>query len=68
MPILQLELNLWQQLAKAQQSPQAVDWQQLCLAFDEAIDRTPVNTVRLSLFIPALAPPTPQFWGEKAKN
>jgi hypothetical protein len=43
MPILQLELNLWQQLAEAQQSPQAVDWQQLCLAFDEAIDRTPVG-------------------------
>jgi hypothetical protein len=43
MPIFQLELNLWQQLAEAQQSPQAVDWQQLCLAFDEAIDRTPVG-------------------------
>jgi hypothetical protein len=43
MPILQLELNLWQQLAEAQQSPQAVDWQQLCLAFDEAIARTPVG-------------------------
>jgi hypothetical protein len=43
MPILQLELNLWQQLAVAQQSPQAVDWQQLCLAFDMAIDRTPVG-------------------------
>jgi hypothetical protein len=25
MPVLQLELNLWQQLAEAQQSPQAVD-------------------------------------------
>jgi hypothetical protein len=43
MPILQLELNLWQQLAEAQQSPQAVDWQQLCLAFDEAINQTPVG-------------------------
>jgi hypothetical protein len=43
MTILQLELNLWQQLAEAQQSPQAVDWQQLFLAFDEAIDRTPVG-------------------------
>jgi hypothetical protein len=43
MTVLQLELNLWQQLAEAQQSPQAVDWQQLCLAFDEAIDRTPVG-------------------------
>jgi uncharacterized protein YggL (DUF469 family) len=41
MPTLQLELNLWQQLAEAQQSPQAVDWQQLCLAFDEAIAQTP---------------------------
>lgn len=39
MPILQLELNLWQQLTKAQQSPQAVDWQQLCLAF--VIAQTP---------------------------
>ncbi len=29
MPILQLELNLWQQLAEANQSPQAVNWQQL---------------------------------------
>jgi integrase len=25
------------------QSPQAVDWRQLCLAFDEEIDRTPVG-------------------------
>jgi hypothetical protein len=24
-------------------APQAVDWQQLCLAFDEAIDRTPIG-------------------------
>jgi hypothetical protein len=43
MPILQLELNLWQQLAEAQHSPQAVDWRQLCLAFDMAITRTPVG-------------------------
>jgi hypothetical protein len=43
MTVLQLELNLWQQLAEAQQSPQAVDWQQLCLAFDEVIDQTPVK-------------------------
>jgi hypothetical protein len=43
MTILQLELNLWQQLAEAQQSPQSVDWQQLCLAFDVAIDRTPIG-------------------------
>jgi hypothetical protein len=43
MTILQLELNLWQQLAEAQQSPQAVDWQQLCLAFDEAIAQTPAG-------------------------
>jgi hypothetical protein len=43
MTILQLELNLWQQLAEAQQSPQAVNWQQLCLAFDAAMDDTPVR-------------------------
>jgi hypothetical protein len=43
MTVLQLELNLWQQLAEAQQSPQAVDWRQLCLAFDEAMDDTPVG-------------------------
>jgi hypothetical protein len=43
MTVLQLELNLWQQLAEAQQSPQAIDWQQLCLAFDEAMDDTPVG-------------------------
>ena len=54
MPILQLELDLWQQLAEAQQSPQAVDWQQLCLAFDEAIDRTPVGK-RLATAADAIA-------------
>jgi hypothetical protein len=53
MTILQLELNLWQQLAEAQQSPQAVDWQQLCLAFDEAIDRTPVG-LRLAMAADAI--------------
>jgi hypothetical protein len=40
MTVLQLELNLRQQLTEAQRSPQAVDWQQLCLAFDEAIAQT----------------------------
>jgi hypothetical protein len=39
--VIQLELNLWEQLAQAQQSPQATDWQQLCLAFDLTIDQTP---------------------------
>ena len=41
--IVQLQLNLWQQLEQAQAEPQATDWHQLCLAFDEAIDRTPVG-------------------------
>jgi uncharacterized protein YggL (DUF469 family) len=54
MTALQLELNLWQRLAEAQQSPQAVDWQQLCLAFDEAIDRTPVG-LRLATAADAIA-------------
>jgi hypothetical protein len=43
MPVLQLELNLWDQLAQAQQSPQDANWQQLCLAFDKAMDDTPVE-------------------------
>jgi hypothetical protein len=43
MTTIQLQLNLWQQLAEAQQSPQAVDWQQLCLAFDVAIAQTPAG-------------------------
>jgi chromatin segregation and condensation protein Rec8/ScpA/Scc1 (kleisin family) len=43
MPALQLELNFQQQLHQAQSSPVAVDWQQLCLAFDVAIARTPLN-------------------------
>jgi hypothetical protein len=30
MPILQLELNLWQQLAEAQQSPQEIALRLLC--------------------------------------
>ncbi len=60
MTILQLELNLWQQLAEAQQSPQAVNWQQLCLAFDEAIDRTPVG-LRLATAADAIAEMTDVF-------
>jgi hypothetical protein len=43
MTIIQLQLNLWQQLEQAQAQPQATNWQQLCLAFDEAMDRTPVG-------------------------
>jgi hypothetical protein len=43
MTIIQLQLNLWDQLAQAQRSPQDANWQQLCLAFDTAIDRTPVG-------------------------
>ncbi len=49
MPTLQLQLNLWDQLAKAQQSPQDANWRQLCLAFDTAMltlqesDQTPVG-------------------------
>ncbi len=43
MTIVQLQLDLWQQLEQAQATPQATDWRQLCLAFDEAIDRTPVG-------------------------
>jgi hypothetical protein len=54
MTVLQLELNLWQQLAEAQQSPQAVDWRQLCLAFDQAIDRTPIG-LRLATAADAIA-------------
>ncbi len=41
--LLQLELNLWRQIAEAQKSPQAVDWQQLCLAFDQVIAQTPAG-------------------------
>jgi hypothetical protein len=54
MTILQLELNLWQQLAEAHQSPQAIDWQQLCLAFDRTIDDTPVG-LRLAMAADAIA-------------
>jgi hypothetical protein len=43
MSTFQLELNLWQQLAQAQRSPQDANWHQLCLAFDTAIDQTPVG-------------------------
>ncbi|NJM68524.1 MAG: hypothetical protein HC851_24105 [Acaryochloris sp. RU_4_1] len=43
MTILQLELNFKQQIQQAQSSPQDVDWQQLCLAFDAAIARTPLS-------------------------
>jgi hypothetical protein len=43
MTAIQLQLNLWQQLEQAQSQPQATNWQQLCLAFDEAMDRTPVG-------------------------
>jgi hypothetical protein len=32
MSVIQLKLNLWQQFAEAQQSPQDMNWQQLCLA------------------------------------
>ena len=41
MTAIQLQLSLWQQLEQAQTSPEATDWRQLCLAFDEAIDLTP---------------------------
>jgi hypothetical protein len=43
MTIVQLQLNLWQQLEQAHVEPQKVDWQQLCLAFDEAIAQTPIK-------------------------
>ena len=43
MTAVQLQLNLWRQLEQAQASPEATDWRQLCLAFDEAIDLTPVE-------------------------
>jgi hypothetical protein len=43
MTIVQLKLDLWQQLEQAQAEPQATDWRQLCLAFDEAIAQTPVR-------------------------
>ena len=40
---VQLQLNLWRQLEQAQARPEATDWRQLCLAFDETIDQTPVD-------------------------
>ena len=43
MTAIQLQLSLWQQLEQAQASPEATDWRQLCLAFDEAIELTPVE-------------------------
>ena len=43
MTAVQLQLSLWQQLEQAQASPEATDWRQLCLAFDEAIELTPVE-------------------------
>jgi hypothetical protein len=43
MTVIQLQLNLWQQLQQAQTQPQATDWRQLCLAFDQAIALTPVH-------------------------
>jgi hypothetical protein len=43
MTVIQLQLNLWDQLAQAQRSPQDANWHQLCLAFDTAIDQTPVG-------------------------
>jgi hypothetical protein len=41
--VIQLQLNLWDQLAQAQRSPQDANWQQLCLAFDTTIVQTPVE-------------------------
>jgi hypothetical protein len=49
MTVIQLQLNLWDQLAQAQRSPQDANWHQLCLAFDTAMltlqesDQTPVG-------------------------
>ena len=43
MTVVQLQLNLWEQLKQAQAQPEVTDWRQLCLAFDEAIDQTPVE-------------------------
>ena len=43
MTAVQLQLNLWEQLEQAQASPEATDWRQLCLAFDETIELTPVE-------------------------
>jgi hypothetical protein len=50
----QLELDLWQQLADAQRSPQAVNWPQLCLSFDTMIDQSPVEE-RLAIAAVAIA-------------
>ena len=43
MTAVQLQLNLWQQLKQAQAQPEVTDWRQLCLAFDETIELTPVE-------------------------
>ena len=43
MTTVQLQLNLWRQLEQAQARPEATDWRQLCLAFDETIKLTPVE-------------------------
>ena len=43
MSVVQLELDLWAQLSEARDYPQDVNWSQLCLAFDEAIARTPAS-------------------------
>ena len=43
MSAIQLELDLWQQIAEAQQSPHEADWQQLCLAFDQLMAHTPLE-------------------------
>jgi hypothetical protein len=53
MMIVQLQFNLWQQLEQAQAEPQATDWRQLCLAFDEVIDQTPVG-LRLAIAADAI--------------
>jgi hypothetical protein len=50
----QLELDLWQQLADAQRSPQAANWLQLCLSFDTMIDQSPVEE-RLAIAAAAIA-------------
>ena len=43
MTVVQLQLNLWEQLKQAQAQPEVTDWRQLCLAFDETIELTPVE-------------------------
>ena len=43
MAVVQLELDLWAQLSEARDYPLDVNWSQLCIAFDEAIARTPAS-------------------------